>query len=136
MAKQIPTCHPEAQHFGKGLCVFCYRKQYHNPKSLKWSKDNKLSRRYTNVKSLYELEKEDYNRLFENQNGQCAICSIELDFIKAHVDHNHLTKKVRGLLCGRCNRALGQVREDLGTLVKAIAYLVKFTNVEEQKIDH
>ena len=40
--------------------------------------------------------------------------------------HNHQTGKVRGLLCGHCNRALGYLREDLSLLPKIQAYLEKY----------
>ena len=49
---------------------------------------------------------EDYDRLLAAQDGGCAICGNPPKTRRLHVDHNHRTGKVRGLLCFRCNRAL------------------------------
>lgn len=52
----------------------------------------------------YNLTQSDFELLFWSQNGKCACCKIEFnENCKPHVDHNHETKKVRGLLCFRCN---------------------------------
>ena len=47
-----------------------------------------------------------YEALLEQQGGHCAICSATPKTRRLHVDHDHATGKVRGLLCHRCNRAL------------------------------
>jgi Recombination endonuclease VII len=49
---------------------------------------------------------EDYERMLAEQGGGCAICGAPPKTRRLHVDHNHKTGKVRGLLCFRCNRAL------------------------------
>ena len=48
----------------------------------------------------------EYDRLLEAQNGGCAICGNPPKTRRLHVDHNHRTGRIRGLLCFRCNRAL------------------------------
>ena len=61
----------------------------------------------------------------EDQKGICAICG-ELPHGEnrvLHIDHDHLTGKIRGLLCMSCNRALGWFRDDTVILKKAIEYL-------------
>ena len=53
---------------------------------------------------------DDYNRLFEQQNGCCAICEkhqIEFNRLLGF-DHNHATGEIRGLLCSHCNRFVGR----------------------------
>lgn len=52
---------------------------------------------------------EDYNRLFEQQQGKCIICGRHQVLLKRilNVDHDHNTGKVRGLLCIRCNVRMG-----------------------------
>lgn len=66
-----------------------------------------------NLRREYGIDSEDWARLFNDQEGRCAVCRVVLKFDSStHVDHCHQTKKVRGLLCGLCNRALGQVKDD------------------------
>ena len=47
-----------------------------------------------------------YESLLASQDGHCAICPTEPKTRRLHVDHNHRTGQVRGLLCFRCNRGL------------------------------
>lgn len=63
--------------------------------------------------------------LWNKQDRKCAICSepIQKQGKGTHIDHNHDTGKVRGLLCPRCNTGLGQFRDDISILQKAIRYL-------------
>jgi hypothetical protein len=49
---------------------------------------------------------EDYDRLLAAQGGGCAICKAPPKTRRLHVDHDHKTGAVRGLLCHRCNRGL------------------------------
>ena len=61
------------------------------------------------------------------QEGRCAICR---EFCKVHsrlsADHNHVTRKPRGLLCNACNTALGKFKDNVLLLERAIAYLRKY----------
>jgi hypothetical protein len=70
----------------------------------------------------YGITSDDYAKMFVKQNGVCAICGKKPD-LKLHVDHCHKTKKVRGLLCGNCNRGLGLFKDEVESLEKAIQYL-------------
>ena len=72
-----------------------------------------------------------YNNLFVDQNGCCAICGIHQSKIKGRnraldQDHDHLTKKARGLLCERHNRAIGMFGDSIELLRKAADYLEKY----------
>ncbi len=58
------------------------------------------------------------------QGGGCAICGKRPGKVSLHVDHDHETGEVRGLLCVGCNNALGQFRDDLELLARASDYLV------------
>ena len=69
-----------------------------------------------------------YNKLFIEQGGCCAICGLhQLDLPKRlSADHNHITGQVRGLLCGTCNRGLGNFQVDsngVELLLKAKEYM-------------
>lgn len=87
--------------------------------------------RWMSIKSKYGLTKEQYEELLEKQGGICAICrQPETRTTKAgvtmllHVDHCHNSGKIRGLLCHRCNSALGLFMESSEILSSAVNYLV------------
>lgn len=74
----------------------------------------------------YNITIEDYEALLSKQNSQCAICGARRGSSRQaslHVDHDHLTGKVRGLLCSRCNLSIGAFKDDLGLLRRAAYYL-------------
>lgn len=77
------------------------------------------------LKRIYGITIEQYDNLLLNQKGNCAICKES--FSKTpQVDHNHMTDKVRGLLCGACNILLGTARENITILNNAIEYLERY----------
>ena len=66
----------------------------------------------------------DYDRMFEAQGGVCAICGeARPEERTLHVDHDHGTGVIRGLLCFRCNNALGDFREEYELFQRAADYL-------------
>lgn len=69
----------------------------------------------------FKLNLEDWTKIFKFQLEKCAICGNRL--IKANTDHDHKTGEVRGLLCARCNRALGRFGDRLDLILAAAAYL-------------
>ena len=77
----------------------------------------------------YGLSREEYDRLFQEQNHRCKICGIKGFRINSKtektlcVDHCHTTGKIRGLLCHNCNRALGLLRDSKNLLQSALSYL-------------
>lgn len=81
--------------------------------------------RETHIKRKYGLDIDTYNQMLKDQNNQCKICSYEFGKKAGdtYVDHNHLTGKVRGLLCQHCNSGLGYFRDNQDNLNKAIQYL-------------
>lgn len=84
---------------------------------------NKPIQKNRALKRKYGLTLEDYQVLFEQQNGVCAICKETESYRMLAVDHNHETNKVRGLLCGNCNRALGLFRDSPSLLQIAKEYV-------------
>ncbi len=93
-----------------------------------WRVKNPEREKYTQWKSdlkrHYGLTPEDYEALFDGQSGCCPICGLTLPEGKnTHVDHDHKTGVVRGLLCHHCNMLLGQARDSKEVLRAAIAYL-------------
>lgn len=81
------------------------------------------SRRYS-LKRNYGITVEHYNNMFLEQKGKCKLCRIEQTGTKRlAVDHCHATNKVRGLLCDKCNRAIGLLQDSPGLLRKAADYV-------------
>ena len=85
---------------------------------------NPESKRRSELKRLYKISLEQYVEIFISQGEVCAICKQECKTKKSlSVDHNHKTGKVRGLLCNRCNRALGMFQDSKILLIRAAEYL-------------
>lgn len=118
-----------------GLHNWCknYFKKYEQSEKGKITKHKyyKTERRKTmlyknDLKRHYGLSLEEYDQMFEVQNGMCAICHIKnKDESRLCVDHNHYNDKIRGLLCRRCNAALGFFDESVEKLLSAAIYLEK-----------
>lgn len=101
-------------------CRACQKKRYTD-----WY-DPKIARNY-NLKTNYGITTEDFNLMFENQQGKCLGCDRHQSELKRVlcVDHNKITGKVRGLLCDPCNRAFGLIYESAKTLNNLIKYAEK-----------
>lgn len=91
-----------------------YQKRTGDTKRRKYRQDyyasNKGNYRNTRLLRLYGIEEQTYNRLVIAQHGLCAICYLPAENNRSkrlYVDHDHTTSKVRGLLCHRCNLAVG-----------------------------
>jgi hypothetical protein len=78
----------------------------------------------THLKRTYGITRFELDALIAAQGGLCAICQTKP---AAHVDHDHVTGKIRGVLCFTCNVALGQLKDDAALFRKAIDYLERTT---------
>lgn len=76
--------------------------------------------RDTHLARTYGLTDHDVDGLLAQQNGLCAIC---LGRPAVHIDHDHVDGRIRGMLCFRCNAALGQFGDDVDTVRRAADYL-------------
>jgi hypothetical protein len=75
---------------------------------------------------------DEYDATLAAQGGGCAICGrAPRDDISLHVDHDHSSGAMRGLLWFPCNNALADFQEDVRVLGKAVAYLISHAHVEE-----
>lgn len=70
----------------------------------------------------YGLSPDDFEFLVVAQGGKCRICEAA-EGEKLHVDHHHDSGLVRGLLCGKCNKAIGLLDEDPQLFEAATSYL-------------
>lgn len=111
-------------------CKHCISKQ-----QMRWYSDpaNKMHHRERRLLYKYGLTNERFNELLEAQGGVCAICKIapDPDGPPFHVDHDHQCcpsdttcgRCVRGIVCTRCNSALGYVGDSIATAQSLIDYL-------------
>lgn len=72
-----------------------------------------------------------YEGMMAAQGGKCVCCLEPLSrgIGKSAVDHDHITGKVRALLCGHCNRALGYVKENFDTALRLARYIQEHKNI-------
>lgn len=85
-------------------------------------------RRKDGLLRRYGITVAQYEAMYERQCGRCALCGVDSPTFgpggsRLHVDHDHATGAVRGLLCGACNTALGSFRDDPEVLETAAWYL-------------
>ena len=94
------------------------RKRLADPEHLRWKREDAMMR-------AYGLTMADFEALLAQQGGTCAICGGGRSGpgSRFHVDHCHATGRVRGLLCGNCNTAIGLLGDDPERAEKAAAYL-------------
>jgi hypothetical protein len=113
---------------GKKQCATC--KQWKiltefGPSKRSASGYDSLCMRCANLRRLYKISSQEYDLMVDNQNGLCALCG-NVPNKQLCVDHDHISGKIRGLLCYRCNNMLGHVNDDINLLQKAIEYLVRY----------
>ena len=144
-SKRQAICHPELPARGNGLCVKCYmriryiekkaeikaktkaalaadpeRRKRNYAQQRRWLAKHPEKPLLYGVKHAYGLSAQEYKSLIEQSGGLCAICGQER---KLHVDHCHSSGRVRGLLCGNCNKAIGLLGDDATRASAATAYL-------------
>jgi len=84
----------------------------------------KAREREAHLKRKFGITAAQYDAMLASQGGVCAICGdAPKDDVSLHVDHEHGSGRVRGLLCMRCNNALGLLKEDEELLWSALTYL-------------
>lgn len=83
-----------------------------------------VANRDKKLRAAYGIGVEDYDRMYEEQDGKCFICGEAHDLL--HVDHNHDTGEVRKLLCTLCNTAFGKMRERVDYIERLLDYGRKY----------
>lgn len=105
--------------------VFPYCKDCAGQKAQAWQRDNANRWNQQRRQRRYGITQAEFEQLQLAQNALCAIChqpETRYDG-QLSIDHCHITGAVRGLLCHRCNSALGLLRDDPKLLRAAISYL-------------
>lgn len=97
-----------------------------------WLVQNAANARHNLYGSLYKITPEEYVAMVKSQAGKCAICGMPETSTSRNgrvktlfVDHDHVTGKVRQLLCHLCNAGLGAFRDSPSVMTSAVAYLHK-----------
>lgn len=104
-----------------------------NERARKWRAKNPLKAKGHDLRHSYGIDLSDYMDAYKSQRGMCAICGVHrepFDSVNGKtntlvVDHCHSSKRVRGLLCANCNKALGGFKDSTKILASAIKYLKK-----------
>jgi hypothetical protein len=95
--------------------------------TMRWRQRNpeKMSAQYTRKKLKgYGITEVQYRDMSRAQGGVCAVCGeTNTSGMALAVDHSHRTGEVRGLLCNRCNAALGFLKNDPERCLRAALYL-------------
>jgi hypothetical protein len=94
-----------------------------NARNRAYREANPLAMREWHLRSKLGISIADYDELLRRQRGGCAVCHKPPGNISLHVDHDHVTGKIRGLLCVGCNNAIGQFHDDADLLARAIDYV-------------
>lgn len=104
-------------------------KQKHSERAKQWYKTPRGKRVWLNsyYRRHFGITIEEYERLLSEQNSRCGICETEKCATGKSfaVDHDHTTGRVRGLLCKKCNLALGFLEDDTSRMQRAINYMRK-----------
>lgn len=93
-----------------------------------WHSRNKDEQRAKQMLRRYGMTPDDYDRMYRKQKGRCALCTglpcgPGSQMGRLHIDHCHETGRVRGLLCGRCNTALGLLKHDADLIARAAQWV-------------
>lgn len=149
-------CHPDEPHVAKGLCRTCYALQRNRDAGIvAWPIVMATCHPLRRAKALglcepcylrssrvvspshlakYGLTPETYEAILLEQNSACAICGKPETMVdprygtkhRLSVDHNHTTGVRRGLLCKRCNSALGLLDDSIELVHRAKEYLERY----------
>ena len=101
------------------------QKQKQRESCRRYMKNNSVTMRNSYLKRSYGITADEYNDMFIMQGGRCAICGMHQCEFKRRlgVDHDHETGVNRGLLCHKCNTAIGSLGDNIKLLQNAIKYL-------------
>lgn len=135
-AKECKRCKKELpiHAFGRASAtkdgLKCYCKKCRSMTAQKRYAGNRKPNRELGLKYRYGLTLEQYDLIWEAQEGVCVICGKpEITertpgvVFSLCVDHDHKTGRIRGLLCRRCNAGLGNFKDSADNLTRAAAYL-------------
>lgn len=111
------------------MCVQCHSNRGNKKRTKETARNN-------NLMSGYGLTIDHYNAILADQGGRCPGCRRTVEEIETsgakgsgatmHVDHDHVTGKVRGILCHGCNIGLGKFKDNIQILINMLEYMNSF----------
>lgn len=125
-------CYPKNRSAKDGLSPLC--RPCNNAKTKLWRAENPDVARSSDLKKKYGITLEDKRKIFAKQGSRCAACGSldsKAKYPGEHgwpLDHNHVTGKIRGILCQPCNTTLGYSEESIERLQSLINYLRRHSN--------
>lgn len=108
----------QLQRSGVSVCLDCKREN-----AAKYRDTHRQRITWTRRARVYGLTVADLDSIFNRQRGKCAICPFIFSDGNYHIDHDHKTGKVRGLLCSACNTGIGLFKDSPLLLVRAMEYI-------------
>ena len=112
------------------ICINKHQKEYYNnnkekiiTRVRKYYQKNPDRAKNQKLKKAHGITLEVFNLLLQLQKNKCLICLRYIDKKNGCVDHNHKTGKIRGILCSQCNFGLGNFKDNIKYLQRAIKYL-------------
>ena len=75
------------------------------------------------IRNRYKVSVEEAERLLKQKQLGCEACGVKPTEARMHIDHDHKTGKVRGILCHHCNVVLGMVGDDINHIEAVICYM-------------
>ncbi len=109
------------------VCLVCFS-DLGNDWQRRHPKQSARHKRNCHLSKKFGITVEEAEALLAEQGGVCAVCLQPLSDARGyspHVDHDHVTGKVRGVLCFACNSGLGHFKDNLTIMRAAISYLEK-----------
>jgi Recombination endonuclease VII len=141
---KLATCHSNRAYHAKGFCKQCYKSLWKrsDPNRNKWRSfgtgreralerhreyysSHKREEKDSRLRRTYGITLEDYEHLLEQQNFQCYFCEVvHSDKKPLHVDHDHETNRIRGLLCLSHNQAIAKFGDSPAGVTNLLQYLI------------
>jgi hypothetical protein len=122
-AEKDPEEFPRNKRTKSGRGSYC--KPCHNARNRETVKRLYGNSRHYHLKQRFGIGAAEVNAMIDAQGGVCALCR---QAPAVHVDHDHKTGQVRAMLCEPCNGGLGQFKDNPSTILRAIAYLERFSS--------
>lgn len=125
--KTIKACKENYYNNGGKVLKNNGSRKYNKPLKYGYKKGTKEWERSIWLMRTYGLTLTEYDKLLNKQNNCCAICKINKNNFKKNlcVDHCHITGKVRGLLCTKCNKSIGLFKDNIEIINSAINYVTR-----------